>query len=125
MTTSPPPSKAKKILRRTLVGGSLVCVVAALLWWVSASGRSRPLLYVTGILTLDGTWVASRMGSLAFYDVFPSLALAALAVLVLVDAGLESAAVVAEARPGAPAGTYFFQAKPSLLYGFAVLTGLA
>ncbi len=124
-TSSPPPSKAKKILKRTLMGGTLVCVVAALLWWTSTTPDGRPIFYAAAILTLAAAWETSRMGSLALYDLFPPLALAAFAVLGLVNAGFESAAVVAEARPAPVQGTTFFHATPSLLYGFALLTGLA
>jgi CDP-diglyceride synthetase len=125
MTSSAPASKAKKILKRTLVGGSLVCVVAGLLWWTSEVGDGRPIFYAVALLTLAAAWETSRMGSLALYDLFPSLALATLVVLALVNAGLESAAAAHEAAPPAPAGTAFLQATPSLLYGYALLTGLA
>lgn len=125
MTSSAPPSKAKKILRRTLVGSSLVTVVAALLWWTSASGDGRPIFYAAAVITLAAAWETSRMGSLALYDLFPCLALACFAVLALVNSDLESAAVLREARPPSAPGTTFFHATPSLLYGFALLTGLA
>jgi len=107
------------------MGGTLVCVVAALLWWTNASGSARPIFYVAAILTLAAAWETSRMGSLALYDFFPALALAAFAVLALTHAGLESAEVVSEARPAALPGTPFFEATPSLLYGYALLTALA
>src|SRR5436190_5235927 len=125
MTSSAPPSKAKKILKRTAVGGSLVCVVALLLWWTSTSGDGRPIFYAAALITLAAAWETSRMGSLALYDLFPSLALSTFAVLALVNAGFESAAVTSEAEPPAPAGTAFLHATPSLLYGYALLTGLA
>jgi phosphatidate cytidylyltransferase len=124
MTNSAPPSKAKKILRRTLVGGSLVCVVAALLWWTSTSGDGRPIFYAAAVITFAAVFETSRMGSLALYDLFPCLALACFAVLALVNADFESAAVLREARPPPAPGTEFFRATPSLLYGFAVMTGL-
>ncbi|MBL8858576.1 MAG: phosphatidate cytidylyltransferase [Planctomycetes bacterium] len=118
-------SKAKKILRRTLSGGSLVLAVAALLWWTNASADGRPIFYAAAVITLCAVYETSRMGTLALYDLLPTLALSAFGVLALTNAHIESQAVLREAGAFTGAGTHVFRASTSLLYGFALLTGLA
>lgn len=118
-------SKARKILKRTLVGGSLAGTVALLLWWTSTSADGRPIFYAAAAITLLAVWESSRMGSLALLDLFPPLVLAALGVLALTDSGIEAHGVVREAPPGGDAAPAVFAVTPTLLYGFALLAGLA
>ncbi len=117
--------KAQKILRRTLSGGTLVGVVALLLWWNSTSADGRPVFYVAAVLTLAAAWETSRMGSLALYDLFPSLALATFGVLALVNAGIEGRTITSEALPPPLEAHTVFRASPTLLYGMALLASLA
>ena len=94
-------SKGSRIVRRTLVGGSLVTVLASLLWWTSRTHDGRPLFWATALVTLAAVWETSRMGSLALVDLRPALFLAALGILVQVDAGIEQWVVSREvARAG-------------------------
>lgn len=118
-------TKAQKILRRTLSGGALVGAVSLCLWWTSTSADGRPIFYVAALLTLAAAWETSRMGSLALYDLFPSLALATFGVLALVNSGIEARTIGLEARPPQFGATLVFRATPGLLYGMALCAALA
>lgn len=118
-------SKAQKIIKRTLTGGSLVLVVALLLVWTDKSGDGRPIFYAAAVITLGAVWETTRMGSLALLDLFPALVLAALGVLALTNAGIEARGVVHESARIGAGSTPVFALTPTLLYGFALLAGLA
>jgi phosphatidate cytidylyltransferase len=85
------PAPARRILRRTLTGGTLMLAVALLLVWTARSEDGRPIFFAVAAILLGAILEASRMGTLAMRDLFPTLLLPAAGAVTLLLAAIEGA----------------------------------